>query len=581
MTGSIYGIFSIQFSILHTIRHEELNTIIVSTLNEKIRRFALLLMRVGIVLAISFLIYRRIDNFSPQLLNTSILLTKSENTDDRIKELPGTSIALSEIISPENPTKAKLSSRKEVYYLFEFCFLAIILYICIFTLIQYFQNKDAPYLFYSFYLFTTFVYFARRFPSFLRLVLDSAQIKVIKNWLGFHDTPDVSAFSKTELTVAMMLIITYLLFFQKFFNLKINFPRFSRAFNLGYYLILMLIIIDWILLYTIGKSKIFEMSCKFGLATPGIYVLYRVFQKRILLYNYIVIGSAALMTGAAITGLLFIVQTLFKSREALDYLASLVPFKFLPFQIGVLIEILFFTAALGFKTKIAETEKADTQKQNYELKLKQIESDMQVLKSQIGSHFTSRCLATLHLLLRENKYEEAKEYLQRFSSLLRIVMENMDKSRLSIEKELAICEAYLHLESLQFADDFRYETVKEPTVDWSFVEIPSFTLQPFVENAIQHGLLQKIGAKDLIIRMEKHPEIVRCIIEDNGIGRKAAERKKSQSVNPHRSVGISNTTDRLKLYEHSSGNKVTARLIDLFDTDGKAAGTRVEIDIEQ
>lgn len=471
-------------------------------------------------------------------------------------------------------------NRVETYHLFEFCFLSIILYIFLFTFIQYIQNKDGQYLFYSLYLFATFLYFVRRFPSFMDIIVDSEGIGAIRDYFYFHDYSTVSAFSKTELTVSMLLITSYSIFFQHFFNLKANFPKLNRILNFGYILYVIFIIIDWILLLTYGKSREFELFCKFGLTVPGAYILYHIYKKKIRLYNYIITGSLALMAGAAFTGFLFIVQMMSFSEAMSTFFTSLVPFKFLPFQIGALIEILFFTAALGFKSKLVEKEKTYVQKKNYELQLQQMESDMKILRSQIGSHFTFRSLSTVRLLIQSNKLEEAGEYLEKFSFLLDAVMKNMMKSRISLEKELDICEAYIKLEASQFDHDFYFEIARDSTIDSSFIEIPSFTLQPFVENAIQHGLRPKNGEKNLWIRIESYPDLVKCIIKDNGIGRKNAKKLKNKTtLDSHQGLGISNTENRLELYNRASGNRIKYRINDLYNNDKIPAGTQVEIDI--
>src|SRR5690606_2555124 len=121
-------------------------------------------------------------------------------------------------------------------------------------------------------------------------------------------------------------------------------------------------------------------------------------------------------------------------------------------------------------------------------------------------------------------------------------------NNISIARETGMLENYMELEKLRLADQFDYRIIIDPSLNSDFVEIPAMVIQPFVENAIWHGLLHKDGRGLLTIEFVRKENRIHCIIEDNGIGRKAATAFRQQSHPGHISRGLQITKDRLQLY---------------------------------
>ena len=147
-----------------------------------------------------------------------------------------------------------------------------------------------------------------------------------------------------------------------------------------------------------------------------------------------------------------------------------------------------------------------------------------------------------------------------------------------MEDELEMLRLYLDLERLRFKNSFDYNISFYNHFDISSIFIPPLLLQPFAENAIWHGLMNKEARGNLEIAFELEKNMLNCYITDNGVGRKKAESLKSKSAEKQKSMGIQITTDRLALF-----NKETEQAIfsieDLVDADGQAAGTRVTLKI--
>jgi tetratricopeptide (TPR) repeat protein/anti-sigma regulatory factor (Ser/Thr protein kinase) len=216
---------------------------------------------------------------------------------------------------------------------------------------------------------------------------------------------------------------------------------------------------------------------------------------------------------------------------------------------------------------------------NEKLKLSQRASDleMQALRAQMNPHFVFNCLTAINHFVLANETDKASQYLTRFSRLLRMVLINAGKAVITLEEEIAVLELYLDMEKLRFKDAFDYTITCDETVQPSMVNLPSFILQPFCENAIWHGLLHKEGKGRLDIHCSMHDKLLRCTITDNGIGREKAASLKTISVKEHISLGQALSAERLGLYNGKKTDIASFTIQDLKDH----GGTRVVLMIKQ
>jgi LytS/YehU family sensor histidine kinase/ligand-binding sensor domain-containing protein len=226
----------------------------------------------------------------------------------------------------------------------------------------------------------------------------------------------------------------------------------------------------------------------------------------------------------------------------------------------------------------AEEEKQQARIEALKNKQKATETRLQSLRLQMNPHFLFNALNSVQQMILANEEMVATRYLSRFSKLLRAILIHSDKEMVTLKEELEILKLYVELESIRFKDSFKYEISCDDDIDTEEVKIPTLLIQPFVENAIWHGLMHKEGSRNLKVAFTEKGEFIQCIIEDNGIGRnKATELKiKTGQDKKHTSKGIQVSEERLKAM-HYNGTVGSVIIHDLFDEKGTASGTQVEI----
>jgi tetratricopeptide (TPR) repeat protein len=195
---------------------------------------------------------------------------------------------------------------------------------------------------------------------------------------------------------------------------------------------------------------------------------------------------------------------------------------------------------------------------------------LKVLRTQMDPHFIHNCLNAIKGLSLAGKHEKAEEYLDGFARLLRMVLEHSVRDRIGLEEELDFLRYYVKLEGLRMKDGFTWNVEAEQTLLQDDVLIPSLLVQPFVENAIWHGLAPKEGPKNLTVRFAASGDGVQCTIEDNGVGR-----PQEKSATGRRSLGLQLTGERLKLLTERMKSRGDFHIEDLKTRDGAPSGTRV------
>jgi len=198
------------------------------------------------------------------------------------------------------------------------------------------------------------------------------------------------------------------------------------------------------------------------------------------------------------------------------------------------------------------------------------------LRSQMNPHFVFNALNSIQFLIMKNDTTEAFHYLSKFSTLLRKVLDYSDKPRIDVREEVEMLELYLQLESLRFGNGLKYKIEPDENLMEEHV-IPPMMIQPFVENAIVHGLLHKEGERNLSIKFSREEKKIVCSITDNGIGREAALKIKSKKDQVYKSWGVQLTEQRIAV-QNNLMNKQSSYLVkDLLDEVGNPAGTCVTL----
>lgn len=235
--------------------------------------------------------------------------------------------------------------------------------------------------------------------------------------------------------------------------------------------------------------------------------------------------------------------------------------------------LLSFSAIIYFiQKRNKQRQKTAVAKVLTEKKIAELE--MQALKAQINPHFVFNCLNSIKGFIYDKNYEQADRYLDKFSELLRSTMDNADASIISLEEEIKYLDTYLQLEKLRFGDKFDYAIEAKEGVDTKNTFVPAMLLQPYVENAIRHGVRYLDNKKGIItILAHKEKDRLVCEIDDNGIGRaRAAELKSSMHIE-YQSRGMQLSRRRAELYN------IGQQIVDKKDSNGIATGTTIIISI--
>ena len=206
--------------------------------------------------------------------------------------------------------------------------------------------------------------------------------------------------------------------------------------------------------------------------------------------------------------------------------------------------------------------------------------EQQALQAQMNPHFIFNCLSSIQQYILTNDRQKANQYLTDFSSLIRQTLDNSGKRTISLADEIKYLERYLQMEKMRFGDSFSYEIVVHPDVQIHAIQIPAMLLQPFVENALRHGIRYKhegFGKVNLHFSMD-HGTLI-CSVKDNGVGRQIAAEQKSRQHIEYQSKGVELTTKRIELLNKINEHSISVQIIDLHDHDGLPTGTEVIIKI--
>jgi len=203
------------------------------------------------------------------------------------------------------------------------------------------------------------------------------------------------------------------------------------------------------------------------------------------------------------------------------------------------------------------------------------ELEVQALRSQMNPHFIFNCLNAINRFILGHETESAADYLTKFSRLMRMTMNHSRHALITLAEELEVLQLYLDMEKLRFKNAFDYSITTDDDIEAGELYMPPLLLQPFVENAIWHGLMHKQERGRLSITINTADNALTCIIQDNGIGRRNAGLLKSKSAEKHKSMGLEITAERLALMTGKDGSGHSFAIQDLYDEDGKPAGTRV------
>ena len=497
------------------------------------------------------------------------------------------------------------SELNETYIIIIFC--SALTFLLLFMAFTYLKNKQRNYLYFCIYLLGAVVYSCTRLNSSTLLGYWINHVPFFRTLLN-----EPSQF---------LFFAAYNLFGIELLNIKKNDKLLYKILRL-----LSLIYISYAVFHfsyiaithnVVMRDKLFFISRIVLFPINALIILRTYFTlRKLLIYKYFIIGVLIYFFSAIIAAF-----SDYLFRTSGTYGSTLTSANI--FQLGIMAETLCFAFAIGYKTKLIDDERKENQ-ENYiaQLKINQVlaektnqeleekiqertdevvayqnqiqeqkKAELQLiyekkisdienvaLRSQMNPHFLFNSLNAIKFFILSNQNKQATNYLNRFSKLIRLILEHSKESVISLTDELTALKLYLEIESTRFDDTFSYTINIQNDVSVDQLFVPPLLLQPFVENAIWHGLLpKKNGEKLLNISILVEVTHFVFVIEDNGIGRELSKQKKEKDSRSHRSLGMKITEERIDLFNKNSKRNIDLTIIDLPNH----SGTRVEIRYEQ
>jgi LytS/YehU family sensor histidine kinase len=216
---------------------------------------------------------------------------------------------------------------------------------------------------------------------------------------------------------------------------------------------------------------------------------------------------------------------------------------------------------------------AKQKQQEAEFKTEVSNTEMKALRAQMNPHFIFNSLNSISDYIAKNDVDAADKYLSKFAKLMRKILENSEQKDVPLADDLKALELYMQLESLRMNNKFSYEIKVDDDIDKEATLVPPLILQPFVENSIWHGIAAKDGNGKILIHIKKESdEMINCIVEDDGIGRKQSSAKQPiLSKADKSSLGMKITQSRIDILNKIKNTNAAVQLSDL------AQGLRVEV----
>lgn len=240
------------------------------------------------------------------------------------------------------------------------------------------------------------------------------------------------------------------------------------------------------------------------------------------------------------------------------------------------VSLLWYNKKLRLKNKDLEEKNEIIKEVTHKIQATEISA----LRAQMNPHFIFNCLNSIQLYTAQNNTEKATDYLNKFSRLIRLVLENSRSEKVSLENELETLRLYIEMEAMRFRGKVSFQINMAQNVDKDSIQIQPLLIQPFVENAIWHGLMHKEEGGMIRIEVtQPNDYLLRFDITDDGVGREKAAEYKSKSATQNKSFGMKVTAERIELINQLYNTATQVQIIDLKNKQGEATGTKVVVEI--
>ncbi len=474
---------------------------------------------------------------------------------------------------------------------FTILFSGFVLTLSVYHFLLYFQHKDRVYLYYSLY---TFLVFTSSYPNIESSFLSGAILNP-DPYLHFLIIPREWIYNTM-----------YLIFAKALVELKVFKPKIDRFVNIGVITLLIILALTMIIAYITGRTTLVGIIYAYLFTSVigilSLISLYALYTMDTGLKYYVLIGSFVYLILA----------------EGAFYFTDDEQQATVIFYTGIIIEMILFSLALGYKQKMILQEKNDSQQklilqlqENEKLRFtvqNQLQKDVELLneqakfdkleqakvksdkellelkisslQSQMNPHFIFNSLNAIKLYIIDNEKENAVYYLNKFSKLIRKILASAREKENTLAEEIETLKLYLEIENIRFHNEIESSFFIDKKLNLNTLKIPTLILQPFIENSIWHGLSSKKGSKKINILFEKEANsFLKITIDDNGVGRKKSSEIKNNKIHRKESIGIKLTEERLSNFTKDLQSNYTLEYIDLYDVNNNAKGTKVLLKI--
>ena len=400
----------------------------------------------------------------------------------------------------------------------------------------YFLYRDRLYIIYSGYLFSLLIYIGAKAPVISQVIRDFAP-----HYFFFYNS-----------VIQIVVNILYLNFAIKFLNSRTEYPVLHKIFRATLYFLYVVGIIQ-VILFIINplsgweeRILIVERYYMLIFSLGSLFALLVIYRKKQVLF--FIAGGFSFIIGA---GMAFILNNIV-------YMI-----------LGAGLELFMFSIGLGYRMKKIEDEK------------KQIENEMvkvelSALKAQMNPHFIFNSLNSIRAYVISNETQKASDYITKFSKLIRIILYYSSKENISLSEEIAALKLYVQLEELRYRTGFGFEVSVSDNLNSDLVLLPPLILQPYIENAIRHGLAPKDGKKCVSLTIAQIEKTIEFRIKDNGVGRQFNRQSNTKHHAEHKSMAMELTKRRIHLSEELYSKEDKIIINDLIE-NGIPSGTEVVI----
>ncbi len=209
------------------------------------------------------------------------------------------------------------------------------------------------------------------------------------------------------------------------------------------------------------------------------------------------------------------------------------------------------------------------------------ELEAKALRAQMNPHFIFNCMNSIKSLIQKDEQEKSILYLTTFSKLIRTIFQNSDKREITLFDEIETCRLYMQLESMRFGNKFNYTFNVDESIDLKSVMVPALIIQPFIENAIWHGIMPKEDGGTVSVTVDETNHTLRCVIDDDGVGREMSNQNKFRAESAiYESKGVRLTQARLDLDNLLNEKKAGINIIDKKNENGQSSGTTIILRFE-